>query len=91
MGLFGFNKRQNQEKKISDQINSTFGYVARNSYCLQINALNRVCSNLDYPAHFAFVAVQDARPIGRYPTYTLKIVHGEINAGDNCRMLHYIL
>ena len=91
MSLFGFNKRQVQEKKVSEYLNSTFGYVAKNSYCLLIKALNRVCSNLNCPAHFAFVAVQDAHPIGNYPTYTLKIVHGEINAWDNCGMLNYIL
>lgn len=91
MGLFGFgNKKQHDEEKINEVISSDYGTLAKMVYCTPIKAIEKICDTLDCPAHLAFVPWPDSDATGNYPVYTLKIMAGEINAGDNFGMLQYI-
>lgn len=91
MGLFGFgNKKQHDEEKINEVISSDYGTLAKMVYCTPIKAIEKICDAIDCPAHFALVPWPDSDATSDYPIYTLKIIAGEINAGDNFGMLQYI-
>ena len=92
MGLFGFgSKKQNSMEKLNEIRNSDFGTLAKMVYCTPIKGLEKICTSLGCPAHFAFVPSLDNDATANYPVYTLKMLMGEINAGDDSGMLNYIL
>ena len=91
MGLFGFGgSKQREEEKINEVINGDYGTMAKMVYCVPIKAIEKICDVLNCPAHLAFVPSPDPNATGNYPVYTLKIMAGEINAGDSFGVLQYI-
>lgn len=90
MGLFDlFRKNQSNTEKVSELKSGEFGILCK-AFCTPIKSIETICVTLDCPAHFAFTPVFNQDPTANYPVYTLKILAGEINAGDNSEMLGYI-
>lgn len=91
MGFLDFLfKKEDKSERTNAIINSQFGAVVKMVYCQQIRAWDKICKAFNCPAHFAYVPSDFPDKTGNYPVYTMRLLMGELHAGNHFELLEFI-